>query len=130
MTAQHTGYSYCLFLIAYCLVMAARTPPLWGCVETMAAWTPLHAFCTSIKYKIAVRPAAVGRLLFLQFVRNVFHHVLHPAIQDLAEHVDGVGADEFVALQAGDLAWADVMAVNQGVLGHALFAHGFPQATI
>jgi len=66
----------------------------------------------------------------LLIIGNVFHHVFDLAIQDFAEHIDGVRADAFVALQAGDLAGADAISVNQGVLRHALFTHGFPQATI
>lgn len=64
-----------------------------------------------------------GRFLF---IRDVFHHVLNAAIQDFAEHLDRVGTDVFVVLHAGDLAGADVELVDERVLRHAPFAHGFP----
>ena len=92
----------------------------------MAARGLPHVFCTHINHQTAVRPVAVGRLLLLRLIRDVLHHVLHSAIQDSAKHVDGVGADEFVALQAGDLAWTDMVFIDKGVLRHISVAHGFP----
>lgn len=39
----------------------------------------------------------------------VFHDILYPAIQYGAEHINGVGADAFIALEPGDLGGADVV---------------------
>ena len=64
------------------------------------------------------------------FVRDVFHYVFHAAIQDSAKHFDRVGTDAFVALQAGELTGADAVLVDQRVLRHTPFAHGFPQSLI
>lgn len=64
------------------------------------------------------------------FVRDVFHYVFHAAIQDSAKHFDRVGTDAFVALQAGELPGADAILVDQRILRHASFAHGFPQSLI
>lgn len=87
-----------------------------------------HIFKEFINFS---RPAcSVWAGLLLLLVREVFHYVFHPAVEDSAKHVDGMGADKFVSLQAGDLARADAVAVNQGILGYPFFAHGFPQATI
>ena len=51
------------------------------------------------------------------------HNVPHLTLQDLAEHLNGVGADALIPLQAGDLGWIDVPAPNQGVLRDAFFLH-------
>ena len=58
------------------------------------------------------------------------HNVPHLTLQDLAEHLNGVGADALIPLQAGDLGWIDVPAPNQGVLRDAFFPHFVPQAVI
>ena len=72
------------------------------------------------------RKATEGPSPLLWVVGDVLHHILHPAIQYPAKHFDGVGADIFVSLDAGDLAGADVVGVDQAVLCDLLLAHGFP----
>lgn len=64
------------------------------------------------------------------FVFGVFHNVPHLALQNAAEGVDGVGADAFVAFQAGDLGGADVMFLNEGILRNSLFFHHVPQIIV
>ena len=64
------------------------------------------------------------------FIRNVFHDLLHTAGEDTAENLDSMGADAFVAFEAGDLCGTDAMRMNQGVLCHILLAHGIPQPLI
>ena len=51
--------------------------------------------------------------LFVLFLRGyilyVFHDILYPAIQYSTEHINGVGADAFIALEPGDLGGADAV---------------------
>jgi len=50
-----------------------------------------------------------GNLFFLSGIRDILHHILHAAVQDFAEHINGVDTDKFVALQAGDLTGNDAV---------------------
>ena len=63
-------------------------------------------------------------------VSHIFHNVLHAAVEDAAENIDGVGADTFVALEAGDLGGADMVFLDEGILGDALFLHKSPQFVV
>ena len=65
-------------------------------------------------------------LSVLLFFLDIFHDVLYPAIQNPAEHLNGVGADTFVALEPGDLAGTDPVFLDERVLGHLFFPHSFP----
>jgi len=59
---------------------------------------------------------SINRETFLlSDIRDVLHHILHAAVQDFAEHVNGVGANKLVAFQAGNLTGADAVLVNQGI---------------
>ena len=68
---------------------------------------------------------------FLRFlVGNIFHDIFHAALQYAAEHLDGVGRDTFVALQPGDLCRADVVFLDQRILGDPSLLHHLPQVFI
>lgn len=58
---------------------------------------------------------------------DIFHQVAGLAVEDFAEHFDGVGADAFVALEPRDLAGADMVVFDQGILGDALRLHHGPE---
>lgn len=51
-------------------------------------------------------------------VSSLIYSIISPtlAIENPAKHLYGMGADAFVALQAGDLRGADVMLLDEGVL--------------
>lgn len=51
-----------------------------------------------------------------RIVFDIFHNIPDLAIENPAKHLYGMGADAFVALQAGDLRGADVMLLDEGVL--------------
>lgn len=51
-------------------------------------------------------------------------------MQDSAKGVDGVGAYAFVSFQPGDLRGADVILLDEGILGESFFFHGFPKLVI
>ena len=63
-------------------------------------------------------------------VWNVLHHIFNAAVQNLAEHLDRMGANVFVVLEARDLAGTDMLFIDERILSHALFAHGFPQSLV
>ena len=63
---------------------------------------------------------------FLFVVGDIFHDIFHPAIEDSAEGVNGMGADTFVPFQPGDLPGADIIALNKSVLGDAPLFHYIP----
>lgn len=41
-----------------------------------------------------------------------------------------MGADTFVAFEAGELSGADVILLDKGVLGDSPLLHGFPQIVV
>ncbi len=63
-------------------------------------------------------------------VRCIFHDLFNPAVKNPAKHINGMGADALIALQARDLAGADAVGVYQRVLCDALAAHGFPKPAV
>ena len=63
-------------------------------------------------------------------VSHIFHNVLHSAVEDAAEKLDGVGADAFVALEAGDLRGTDMVLLDESILRNTFFFHGAPKLVI
>ncbi len=63
-------------------------------------------------------------------VLYILHNILHPAVEDAAKGLNGVGADALIALEAGDLRGADMMLFHEGILRDSLFLHGLPQTGI
>ena len=68
----------------------------------------------------------IGRFPLL----NVFQDVLHPAVKDFAQQVDGVGANILIFAQAGKLAVAEPVFPDQTVLGDAPFLHSGPKPVV
>lgn len=64
-------------------------------------------------------------VLFI-FIWDVLHDVLNFAAQYFAKRIDCVCADAFVSFQAGDLARADMVFVDQCILRDALRFHCVP----
>ena len=62
----------------------------------------------------------------LIFIGNIGGNVAGLTIEDLTEYFQRVGADAFIALQAGDLSGADMETGDQGVLGDPLLLQFFP----
>ena len=60
------------------------------------------------------------------FIWNIFHNIPNVAVQNLAEYADGMGAYAFIALQARDLRRADMIGMNESILGDPFCPHGFP----
>ena len=75
---------------------------------------------------------AVGTILSIMIVTQIFqtNYAVAFAAENPAKHTDGMRADAFISFQSCNLARADVVCMNQCVLRHALFAHGFPQRLI
>ena len=69
-------------------------------------------------------------LCLLLIFGYILHNVTHIAIQDPAEHLDGVGADAFVSFQAGDLSGADMVLLDEGILCDTTEFHHFPKFII
>ena len=59
-------------------------------------------------------------------VGNVLHDILDPAMEDVAQTVDGVGLNIFVLAEAVKLGAVDVVVGVQGILGYAALLHRFP----
>lgn len=74
--------------------------------------------------------AAKNALPLRLLVPDISHDVPYLTVQDLAEYFDGVGADALVPLQPGDLGRADVIGLDERVLGDAFFLHHVPQVVI
>lgn len=62
----------------------------------------------------------------LIFIGNIGGNVAGLTIENFTEHFQRVGADAFIALQAGDLSGADMETGDQGVLGDPLLLQFFP----
>lgn len=75
-------------------------------------------------------PEAVAPGGVTLFVGNVFHNVLHLAVEDPAKGFDGVGADAFVALESGQLTGTDVILLDERVLGDPSVLHNVPEIII
>ena len=67
-----------------------------------------------------------GLFLFVCILHNVFHI----ALQNSAKHIDGVCADAFISFQSCELAGADVVPLDQSVLGDAFFFQDLPEIVI
>jgi hypothetical protein len=63
-------------------------------------------------------------------VGDVLHDVLHTAVQDVAESVDGVDLHIFVLAEPVELGAVDVMVGVQVILGNTALFHGFPKSII
>jgi hypothetical protein len=59
-------------------------------------------------------------------VGNVFHDILDPAMEDVAQAVDGVGLHVFILAEPVKLGAVDVVVGVQGILGYAALLHRFP----
>ena len=59
--------------------------------------------------------------------RYILQNVLDPAIQDLAQCVDGVGVYVFVFAEAIQLPVADAVFVDQLILGDSFYLHCGPK---
>ena len=59
-------------------------------------------------------------------VRNVLHDILDPAMEDVAQTVDGVGLNIFVLAEAVKLGAVDVVVGVQRILRYAALLHRFP----
>ena len=68
-------------------------------------------------------PCHFGRAVFALFVGNVLHDVAHITVQNAAEHFNGVGADTFISLQAGDLTGAYMVLLDERILTDAFCSH-------
>ena len=74
------------------------------------------------------RRSPLSCLIF--FIGEIGHNVADAAIQYAAEHFDGMGADAFVALHPRQLAGADAVFFDKGILGDAASFHGFPKVVV
>ena len=63
-------------------------------------------------------------------VGEVLHDVFHPAMQNIAESVDGIDFHIFVPPQPVKLGTVDIVMGVQVILGYALILHGLPQPVI
>ena len=52
----------------------------------------------------------------MRLIRDVLHHILDPAIQYPAKHLNGVRAHALIALHTRDLAGTDMMLVDERIL--------------
>ena len=68
-----------------------------------------------------------GRKLCVGYVA---HDILHLAAKNSAKHVNGVGTDTFVSLQACNLSGTDMIPVDQGILRNSFFFHNVPEVII
>ena len=75
-------------------------------------------------------PEAVAPGGVTLFVGNVFHNVLHLAVEDPAKDLNGVGADAFVALEPGQLTGTDVVLLDERVLKDPSVLHNVPEIII
>ena len=62
----------------------------------------------------------------LVVIRNVFHNISNLTVENFTKHLNCIGAYTFVSFQSGNLAGADMMLFNQGVLGNTPFFHNVP----
>lgn len=60
----------------------------------------------------------------------MLHDILHPALEDVAQLVDGVGLHVLVVTQAVELGAVDVIVGVEVILGDAFGFHGEPEAVI
>ena len=63
-------------------------------------------------------------------VREVLHNILHPAIENIAQAVDGVDLQILVSAEPVQHRAVDVMVGVQVILGNAALFHGFPKSII
>ena len=63
-------------------------------------------------------------------VREVLHDVLHPAVENIAQAVDGVDFQILVSAEPVQHRAVDVMVGVQVILGNAALLHGFPKSII
>lgn len=64
------------------------------------------------------------------FVRNILHDFANIAVQNPAEHLDGVRADALVSFQSRNLSGADAVFFNECILRNAALFHRFPELFI
>lgn len=60
-------------------------------------------------------------------VGNIVRDIADVTAEDAAKNLQRMGADAFVALEAGDLPGTDVVLFDEGILRDALFPHHAPQ---
>ena len=63
-------------------------------------------------------------------IREVLHDVLHPAVENVAQAVDGVDFQIHVFAEPVQHRAVDVMVGVQVILGNAALFHGFPKSII
>ena len=81
--------------------------------------TPGDVFSPGVEYLFII-------LFFLRLLRDVLHNIPDLAVQNPTKTLDGVGADALISFQPGDLAWTDVVFLNEGVLADPAFLHPLP----
>lgn len=61
---------------------------------------------------------------------HVFHNVPDLAMEYFTEDFDGVGADALISFEPCDLSGADMVLLDQSVLGDSLLLHNLPQIVV
>ena len=63
-------------------------------------------------------------------VRKMLHDVLNPALQDVAEFVNGIDLDVLILPETAKLGAVDIVVGVKVILGDAPLLHGLPQAVV
>ena len=63
-------------------------------------------------------------------IGEVLHNIFHPAVENIAQAVDGVDFQILVSAEPVQHRTVDVMAGVQVILGNAALFHGFPKSII
>ena len=64
------------------------------------------------------------------FARNVGQDILHPAVQDAAEVIDGRGGDRLVFAELVNGGAGNAVIIDEGVGGFRRAAQGFPKTIV
>ena len=93
------------------------------CVEKVSI---IECHCEEPPLKAATWQSTPKNRIVLYVIRNIFHNVTDFTVKYLAEDLNSMGAYTLISLQSGNLSGADVVILDQRILGNTLLFHDIP----